>query len=183
MFKRVLKYLGLSILVFVGVLVIGGGVLFGSLAFMDAKSNEPIEEPKEEVVKAESLENVSHSEIRERVSSKRKQAYVDELDFMQTIHEMTHQKVEADQKWGLTPITEQQIDKMLRTLDREDYANEEFYREALTAWKNGDFSNAVEVHNTIWEWQDGTLGKATGLLTPEEEEEYLKENNIVLTEK
>ncbi|MED3660551.1 DUF6241 domain-containing protein [Ureibacillus sp. FSL K6-8385] len=94
--------------------------------------------------------------------------------FMQTMHEMTHQKVKADTKWGFTPMTEEQIDKMLTILEYNDYEHEEFYREALTAWKNGDFSNAVKVHNKIWKWQGGTIGKATGLLSREEEEEYLE---------
>lgn len=97
-----------------------------------------------------------------------------EKEFMQTMHEMTHQKVKASEKWGFTPMTPQQIEKMLLILDKADYKHEDFYREALNAWKNGDFSNAVEVHNTIWEWQGGTIGKAYGLMSPEEEREYLE---------
>lgn len=97
-----------------------------------------------------------------------------EKEFMQTMHEMTHQKVKANEKWGYTPMTPQQIEKMLMILDKADYKHEDFYREALTAWKNGDFSNAVKVHNTIWEWQGGTIGKAYGLMSPEEEREYLE---------
>jgi len=100
--------------------------------------------------------------------------FMDEKQFQQILHEMTHQKVKADVKWGFTPMTEEQIDRMLRILENSDFEHEEFYRDALTAWKNGDFSNAVEVHNTIWKWQNGTIGKAYGLMTEEEEEEYLK---------
>lgn len=97
-----------------------------------------------------------------------------ESEYMQILHEMTHQKVDAEQKWGFTPNTPEQIDKMLKILDEADYEHEKFYREALEAWKKGDFSNAVEVHNTIWNWQNGNIGKATRLLTPEEEQDYLK---------
>ncbi|MFV8828220.1 DUF6241 domain-containing protein [Alkalihalobacterium sp. APHAB7] len=38
----------------------------------------------------------------------------------------------------------------------------------------GDFSQAVYDHNVIWEIQGGTVGKATRLLTEEEEREYIQ---------
>lgn len=97
-----------------------------------------------------------------------------EKQYMQVIHNMTHQKVEAHEKWGSEKITDKKIDEMLEILDEENYVNEKFFREVLNAWKDGDFSNAVVVHNTIWEWQGGTLGEAKRLMTPEEEKEYIK---------
>lgn len=165
--KLTSKIIGLVIAGIVGIGIIFSGA-FLVMAFM---SDREAQDNTKETGQTES--EVSHSEIRKEVSSERKEEYPEESAFMQTIHEMTHQKVYADQKWGFTPITEEQIDKMLRTLDKVDYENEEFYRETLTFWKNGDFSNAVEVHNRIWEWQGGEIGKATRLLTPEEEQDYL----------
>ena len=95
--------------------------------------------------------------------------------FKQEIHEMSHQKVYASDKWGEIIVTEELIDDMLQKLDeqKEDFKNASFYHETLTAWKRGDFSNAVEVHNEIWASQNGSIGKATRLLTPEEEKEYV----------
>lgn len=101
---------------------------------------------------------------------------LEETQFQQTLHEMTHQKIHAEAKWGATEITEEQIDTMLATMEKESYVHEEYYREVLTAWKNGDFSNAVEVHNKIWEIQGGTIGRAERLLTAEEEQEYIDRN-------
>ncbi len=96
--------------------------------------------------------------------------------FKQEIHEMTHQKVYASHKWGEVVVTEELIDDMLQKLDeqQEEFKNASFYHETLTAWKRGDFSNAVEVHNEIWASQSGTIGQATRLLTAEEEKEYIE---------
>jgi hypothetical protein len=41
----------------------------------------------------------------------------------------------------------------------------------LHSWKENNFSSAVSDYNRIWKLQGGTVGKATGLLTPEEEAE------------
>lgn len=184
--KKFFKTLGITLLTFVGVGVIGTGIIFGSLFIMDAKAdNEPIEEPEEEVVEPETktVETVTGNEIRDNESIEAtipELEIFDERDFMQTIHEMTHQKVYADHKWEFTPIIPQYIDEMLTILDNQDFENEDYYRETLNAWKNGDFSNAVEVHNTICNWQDGNIGKATRLLTPEEEEKFLKDHNLII---
>ncbi|WP_319471286.1 DUF6241 domain-containing protein [uncultured Trichococcus sp.] len=100
----------------------------------------------------------------------------EEDDYMNAIHKMTHQKVHAFAKWGAIQMTVETIDEMLRVLDEANYEHETFYRETLEAWMNGDFSNAVDVHNMLWEAQGGTVGKAKRLLTPEEEAEFIKNN-------
>lgn len=104
-----------------------------------------------------------------------------ERSFMQELHEMTHQKVRANEKHGSQQMTADQIDRMLGILksveETEDhYENYDFYKKSLKAWDKGDFSNAVTVHNTIWEWQNGSIGKANGLMSEEEEREYIERN-------
>jgi len=89
---------------------------------------------------------------------------------------MTHQKIYATEKWGSLEITAERIDEMLETLENTEFENAEFYREALTAWDEGDFSNAVYVHNEIWGIQGGTIGKALRLLTSEKEQEFIEDN-------
>lgn len=101
-------------------------------------------------------------------------SFGNEREFQQILHEMTHQKVKASQKWGFTLMTPERIDYLLEALDEKEFEHEELYREILTEWKNGDFSNAVEAHNTIWDMQGGNVGKAKRLLTPEEERQYLE---------
>lgn len=96
--------------------------------------------------------------------------------FKDALHYMTHQKVYAATKWGAIQMTDENINKMLAILDETDYEDEEYYRDVLTEWKNGDFSNAVEVHNRIYRERDGNTGFATDLLTPEEEQKFIQGN-------
>ncbi|WP_163530945.1 DUF6241 domain-containing protein [Halobacillus ihumii] len=107
---------------------------------------------------------------------------LDEFAFQDELHAMTHQKVEAEKKWGDEQITPKKIDEMLGILmavkqsDNMEYKHFDFYWEALNKWDKGNFDNAVIVHNRIWNLQNGTIGKATGFLSHEEEEEYIAEN-------
>ncbi|WP_271400466.1 DUF6241 domain-containing protein [Salinicoccus roseus] len=95
-----------------------------------------------------------------------------ERQFADSIHHMTHQKVKAQQKWGHLEITDERIEQKYETAKKSDYEYREFYMAALEDWMEGDFTNAVQVHNTIWNERDGTIGKARGLMTPEEEMDY-----------
>jgi len=95
-----------------------------------------------------------------------------ERQFADDLHHMTHQKIKASQKWGHLEITDERIEEMYETAETSDYTYREFYIRALEAWMEGDFSNTVQVHNTIWNEQNGNVGKARGLMTPKEEIEY-----------
>ena len=91
---------------------------------------------------------------------------------------MTHQKIEASKKDGAIEMTPERIDEMLKILRANEgsYDQYEFYEEALTAWEQGKFSNAVNVHNTIWDWHNGTVGRATGMMSKEREAEFVENN-------
>lgn len=99
-----------------------------------------------------------------------------EEDFMSALHYMTHQKVTATTKWGSLEITDERINELVKVLDEKEFEHEIYYRETLKDWKAGDFSNSVDVHNRIWNAQGGTLGRALGLMTADEEAVYKKEN-------
>lgn len=92
----------------------------------------------------------------------------------QYIHAMSHQKVEADEKWSFFEITDDRIDFLLSQLEVSKYKHEHTYKEILISWKDGDFSEAVNHHNAVWRIQEGTVGLATGLLSSKEEESYIK---------
>ena len=93
------------------------------------------------------------------------------------LHEMTHSKVYAEDKWGsVRPMTQNNIDKLLAIVEASDYKEKAFYRNTLEDWQDGDFSGAVDVHNTIWHWHRGSVGKATRLMTESEEEAYIRSN-------
>jgi hypothetical protein len=91
----------------------------------------------------------------------------------QYIHAMSHQKVAAKEKWSFFEITDERIDYLLNQLEINKYKHEGTYEDILTSWKEGDFSDAVSHHNKVWRIQEGTIGKATGLLSSKEEEAYV----------
>ncbi|WP_218011394.1 DUF6241 domain-containing protein [Bacillus sp. AFS076308] len=99
-----------------------------------------------------------------------------EAEFQWIVHRMTHQKVAADEKDGATEMTPERIDQLLKTLDEADYVYKDVYLGILNEWDKGNFENAVEAHNEILSLQDGTIGFATRLLTPEEEQEFIEQN-------
>ncbi|WP_100012138.1 DUF6241 domain-containing protein [Lentibacillus sediminis] len=101
-----------------------------------------------------------------------------DIDYREYIHGMSHQKVDASEKWGFYEITDSRIQWLLDGLGLEDNKREltdlDVYKDILERWKAGDFSRVDEDHNVIWEMQGGTVGRATGILSPEEEQEYLQ---------
>lgn len=100
-----------------------------------------------------------------------------QIGIEQRIHDMTHQKVYAEFKQGAHEMNEENINALLLALERSVSNDEiEYCKEVLSKWKDGDFSNAVEVHNKLWLEQGGTIGKAERLLTPEEEQEFVENN-------
>lgn len=103
---------------------------------------------------------------------------MDEKKLQDHLHEMSHSKVYAADKWGqVRLITPTNISELQAIVEAGDFEKESFYLSTLEAWQRGDFSNAVEVHNSIWSWHGGTVGKATRLMTPEEEKTYLQRNS------
>ncbi|WKA58321.1 DUF6241 domain-containing protein [Planococcus shenhongbingii] len=91
------------------------------------------------------------------------------------LHEMTHSKVYAEDKWGTArPMTQKNIEELLAIVEASSFKEKAFYRNTLEDWQNGDFSGAVDVHNTIWHWHGGSIGKATRLMSEEEEQAYLQ---------
>jgi len=102
-----------------------------------------------------------------------------ESQFIDYIHGMTHQKVQADEKWSLYEMNDKNISNLLDTLEKikgqQTYEHYDFYYETLIQWKKGNFENAVDVHNQIWRWSGGTTGKATRSLTDEEEQEFISQ--------
>lgn len=98
----------------------------------------------------------------------------DEGEVQQVIHEMSHQKVKAPEKWGAIKITQERIDLLLKYVKKQDFEHQDVYVDILERWSEGDFSQADLDHNAIWELQGGTIGKATGLLSKEEEAVFIE---------
>lgn len=96
--------------------------------------------------------------------------------YQEYIHGMSHQKVEANKKWGFYEIHPDRIEWLLDGLDQVNVEHEDAYRSILEKWKDGNFADADVDHNVIWDLQGGTVGKATGILSQEEEQDYVEKN-------
>lgn len=100
-----------------------------------------------------------------------------ESQFLNAIHYMTHQKVQANSKQGALEITPERIDIMLEQAEAfSDSEHYPFYIEVLTAWAEGDFSNAVYAHNYVWNSKDGDIGEAYALSDDDQEAAFVEAN-------
>jgi hypothetical protein len=101
-----------------------------------------------------------------------------ENSVQQAIHNMSHQKVLANKKWGALPLTPERVKRLLQVVEanKEKYGNADLYLNILRSWDKGNFDHVVNNHNAIWSLQGGTVGKANGIASPEEEMEFIQEN-------
>ena len=70
------------------------------------------------------------------------------------------------------------MDWLLQMVKEGNYEHEEVYVEILTKWQKGNFSSADLDHNRVWTLLNGNVGKAYGVMSEEEEKEYLQNPNI-----
>jgi len=164
-----------SAIVIIAVLVTFGGI-FGYFKFTE-QMEKPV--PKKERATVEH----NGAPLEDKKVTKEELLYPDNLiehKVNEAIHSMSHQKVEAKVKWGHTQITQAKVDRLLAVVKMNDYKYKELYISILERWSKGDFSQAIDDHNSIWEMQGGdesrNSGKATRLLTDEEEKEYVEHN-------
>lgn len=177
MYKKILWFM-------VSILVVSLGI-FVTIIYFDINDISFSEEDKaspdldvEEVVKVghEDLEEIKEMKYVNPFYEEYRQDELLGSHYQDYIHKMSHQKVIADTKWGFYKITEERIDWLLESLEANyDYLDEgKVYKEILTKWKNGDFSSIDQDHNVIWKLQGGSIGEATGILSAEEEKEYIE---------
>ncbi|PLS08005.1 DUF6241 domain-containing protein [Neobacillus cucumis] len=95
---------------------------------------------------------------------------------VEVMHKMTHQKVKASEKWGAIPLTEDTINQVYTIVSKSSFVHKIQLLEILDKWKKGDFDQIDHDHNYFWELEDGTIGKAYGVLSKEEEEKFIKNN-------
>ncbi|WP_053329769.1 DUF6241 domain-containing protein, partial [Bacillus cereus] len=133
-----------------------------------AEKNEPVP------VKQEVLQNLSNTE-QKKTNLSNYQVKTKESAVIDRMHKMTHQKVAATEKWGTIFIDPIKVKKLKTIVEHSNYGNKNKLLEILNFWYEGDFSQAVEDHNFLWSLEGGENGKAYRLLTPEEEQEYVKQ--------
>ncbi|APC65564.1 hypothetical protein AAV35_14110 [Salimicrobium jeotgali] len=139
----------------------------------EEKPKKKEEEKEVEELSEEKFEESSDEEELNPFGDEKKADTVPESTIRDYIHQMSHQKVQAEQKWGFYRITEERINWLSDKVKRNEYSEGDQYENILNAWSNGNFSNIDEHHNTIWKMQGGNVGKATGVLSEEEEQAYI----------
>ena len=116
------------------------------------------------VDKSEDDNDIDKEEI-ENQSNDEKLVY-SEYGVVNFIHKMSNQIINPvdGQKFGIIKITPINIERALNSI--ESINNDEaknYLKEELIKWKNGDFTNAVQVHNYVWHMLDGEIGIASSL--------------------
>lgn len=124
-----------------------------------------IDEQREETVEEEFPNDLSESAIQD------------------AIHGMSHQKVSAEEKWGFLPLTQERVKRLLDVIERNEskYSHASTYLSILKRWENNDFSQADKDHNAVWKLQGGTIGKASGVLSLDEEKAFIKKHFNIKT--
>lgn len=160
------------------ILIIGGAIIFVSVLSYNSFS----EMNKGSVsIKETTVENVEDGgtiiEIEEKEAIPVEQEYqmdMSEYSVQDAIHGMSHQKIEAEKKWGFVPLTAERVERLIKVVETNPYEHDTLYLSILNRWKNNDFSQVDSDHNAIWDLQNGNVGRATGILSAEEEKEFIE---------
>ncbi|MEH7385140.1 DUF6241 domain-containing protein [Bacillus sp. JJ1521] len=100
----------------------------------------------------------------------------EEREVIDVMHHMTHQKVKADEKWGAKPMISETVNEIYDIISKSNFARKEDLLEIAERWKNGDFSQVDSDHNYFWSLQNGTIGKAYGIMNEAEERRFILNN-------
>ncbi|WP_117161077.1 DUF6241 domain-containing protein [Paraliobacillus sp. X-1268] len=169
--------ISILIVLLIGVVGYFGFIVYQDFANEDDETVEEVADSEEtqEVTELseEKFENNEGSELNPFGDSVT-QEQLDDEDYQEYIHQMSHQKVIADEKWGFYLITDERINWLIEGLDQVELGEtESIYGAILKRWANADFSQVDQDHNTIWRLQGGTIGKATGVMSESEEEAFI----------
>lgn len=96
-----------------------------------------------------------------------------EEQVLEAMNFMTHQKIDANDKWGYILMSEENIETVKATINNSQFNNENILNAIIEKWENNNFSAIDKDHNIILELQNGTIGEATDILTPEQEQKLI----------
>lgn len=97
-------------------------------------------------------------------------------EVIEVMHHMTHQKVISEDKWGSVEMNSENINEVYEIVKDSDFSLKRHLLRIVSGWKEGSFENVDQDHNFFWEYQGGTVGKATGVLNSDEEAEFIDNN-------
>ncbi|MCU5493499.1 PRK06770 family protein [Bacillus cereus] len=99
-----------------------------------------------------------------------------EEEVLTAMHHMSHQKVIAQKKWGVIPMSRKNAEKVRDILNNSNFEKKAELLAIAERWAKGDYSQIVLDHNYFWSTQGGTVGKATGVLDLASEKEFVSNN-------
>ena len=73
-------------------------------------------------------------------------------------------------------MTPENIQEIKIALESTDYRNGSALMGIISKWEQGDFNTVSQDHNSLWSMQGGTIGKAYGTMTAEEERIFIENN-------
>ena len=153
-------------------------LVYGSQSLLSKGENEKVEKD---------ITTASTEEIAEGKSAQSKQvsgalpsldisSNSSQDDILSAMHMMTHQKIIANDKWGAIPMTTENIETVHTIIELSNFSEKKDLLKITTRWKSTDFSSVDRDHNSIWSLQGGTIGKAHGIMTAEEERWFIIHN-------
>ena len=151
-----------------------GLIVMGTLKVLDKQENsgspKSAEVSDEEAIE-ESTKKMDGLEFAQSVPKD-----ASEKALLAMMHKMTHQKIVASEKWGLIRMNEESIAKAKGILMDSDFNSKDDLLEIIGRWENGQFAQVDEDHNFIWGLQGGSIGRATGILSEQQEQEFIENN-------
>ncbi|MCL6571501.1 MAG: DUF6241 domain-containing protein [Bacillus sp. (in: Bacteria)] len=99
-----------------------------------------------------------------------------QLEVIDVMHNMTHQKVKAEEKWGATPMIPDTINQVYDIVQNSQFERKDDLLAILAKWKGGHFREIDIDHNYFWIYKGGTVGKAYGVMSNSEEETFIMNN-------
>lgn len=155
------------------IVIILGGMAWSGLKLYDLTQAPSYNKPEGEANKV--IGNNEENSEEESSQEEGNTITVDEqrmIEINEYVHHMANTIILAvDGKInGIKQINMETIDEALSMVKNVDWY---LYKE-ISKWRDGDFSNGVEVHNYVWKNLDGEIGKANGL--DEEAIESIKNN-------
>jgi hypothetical protein len=91
------------------------------------------------------------------------------------MHHLTHQKVEASDKWANVQMTPERVTMVRQIIETrgQEWKHKSELLAMAKKWETGDFSEIDKDHNFLWDLEGGNIGKATGILSAADEQAFI----------
>ena len=154
--------------------ILRGGVVAGGIWYLEKDDvDEKVVASEDEISKGKSVHSKKISGIETELDINHSSG---QSEVMAIMHQMTHQKIQATEKWRATPMIQENIVAVHDIIEANDYEQKDMLLQIVKKWKSGDFSSVDKDHNAIWRLQGGTIGEAYGIMSEEEERWFVINN-------